>query len=160
MAFTLLGGGDHEGADWIISANATVAGRHYNIGRFAVNLGVTVTVAPYSGTAAHSSSTDASAYAANAINAGALRVECDDAAVQGTINADQAGYGGGGGGGGGGGIRSREVFTSATSRSTPCASPAPGTGGAGTRGGAMEEPAGTRPEAEAAQEAGRLAVVV
>ena len=132
MAFTLLGGGDHEGADWIISANATVAGRHYNIGRFAVNAGVTVTVAPYSGTAAHSSISDASAYAATAINAGALRVECDAAAVQGTINADQAGYGGGGGGGGGSGSTD-EGFRDGTNDSSGCGTA--GSGGAGTRGG-------------------------
>jgi len=39
MAWTATGGGDHEGADWIIAANTNLAGLHTNVGKFEVQLG-------------------------------------------------------------------------------------------------------------------------
>ncbi|MBI4835208.1 MAG: putative Ig domain-containing protein, partial [Planctomycetes bacterium] len=37
-----LTGGDHQGADWTITANTTIGGEHFNVGDFTVNQGVTV----------------------------------------------------------------------------------------------------------------------
>jgi hypothetical protein len=41
--WTATGGGNHEGADWIISANTPVGGKHYNIGVFKVESSYTAT---------------------------------------------------------------------------------------------------------------------
>ena len=78
MAWTATGGGDHEGADWIISSNTTVGGTHTNIGRFEVQSGRIATVQL----------------------ATAFQVQARDVLVIGTINADGAGYFGGTGGSG------------------------------------------------------------
>lgn len=43
MVWTDTGGGDHGGADWIISVTTTVAGTHTNIGTFRINSGITAT---------------------------------------------------------------------------------------------------------------------
>jgi hypothetical protein len=68
---------DHGGNDWTISSNTTVAGRHYNVGTFTVNSGVTATV-------------DASCHY--------FTVEAEDINVLGTIDANGAGESGGSGG--------------------------------------------------------------
>jgi hypothetical protein len=39
VAWTATGGGDHGGADWIISADTSVAGLHTNVGKFEVQAG-------------------------------------------------------------------------------------------------------------------------
>lgn len=44
MAWTATGGGDHEGADWIISASTIVGGAHTGIHTFEVALGATATI--------------------------------------------------------------------------------------------------------------------
>ena len=83
-----LAGTDHGGADLIIDANTQMGGVHHNIGLFSVTSGNTLTVTPYDGSDP---------------NTGSLTVYADYIDIQGTINADGAGYGGGGGGGGGAG---------------------------------------------------------
>lgn len=77
---------DHGGADWIISADANIAGKHTNVGTFKVNPGVTAIVQPY----------DGALY-------GTLEVQAAHIDIGGNIIASGKGYGGGGGGGGGGG---------------------------------------------------------
>ena len=42
MTWTNTDGGDHEGQDWIIDADTTIAGEHYNINNFIIESGVTV----------------------------------------------------------------------------------------------------------------------
>ena len=123
MAWTNTGGGDHAGADWIISSNTTIAGRHYNIGTFRVNSGVTATVASYSGSN-HTSDSAATNHTADPGSLqGALRIEANVIDIQGTIVADGAGYGGGGGGGGGGAAGRNAGFNWSG-----------GSGGSGSRG--------------------------
>ena len=77
---------DHRGADWIISANTKIAGKHTNVGTFKVNPGVTGIIYGYNG----------SLY-------GTLEVHAANIDIGGTIIASGKGYGGGGGGGGGAG---------------------------------------------------------
>lgn len=81
---------DHGGNNWTISSNTTVAGRHYNVGTFTVNSGVTATI----------NSTCHYFY-----------VEAENITMNGTIDGNKKGYSGGSGGaggisanGGGGGI--------------------------------------------------------
>ncbi len=74
---------DHGNADWIISSDTNVAGKHINVSTFRVNTGVTATVLPFDG-----------------LKCGLLEVHAKDVVVNGTINANGSGYGGGGGGGG------------------------------------------------------------
>jgi len=76
---------DHRGADWIISADTKVAGKHTNVGTFKVNPGVTAIVEAYNG----------SLY-------GTLEVHAADIDIGGNIIASGKGYGGGGGGAGSG----------------------------------------------------------
>lgn len=71
---------DHGGADWIISASTTIGGTHTNVGKFQIEIGVTVTV------------DSACRY---------LEVQADTIVVYGTINADGKGDVGGAGGAGG-----------------------------------------------------------
>ena len=71
---------DHVGQDWIITHDTTIGGRHYNIGTFTINSGVTVTVAP---------------------NCHIFTIEAVNINIAGTINADGAGETGGNGGNGG-----------------------------------------------------------
>ena len=96
-AWTATGGGDHGGADWVISSNETIAGVHTNIGTFSVSSGATGTLASVS----------------------SLIITCQTANVLGTLSGNSAGYtnatafgtgvagqafnGGGGGGYGGAG---------------------------------------------------------
>ncbi len=74
-AWTNTGGGDHEGADWIITANVTIADNHYNIGLFRIASGVTVTVKSYDGT-----------------NYGWLEIHAENIVIEGTLSANSAGY--------------------------------------------------------------------
>lgn len=70
---------DHNGADWTISSNTTVSGKHINVGNFTVNAGITATVetgCPF-------------------------EVEAINIDVRGTINGDGKGHAGGSGGAGG-----------------------------------------------------------
>ncbi len=71
---------NHGGNDWTISSNTTVAGRHYNVGTFTVNSGVTATVDP----ACHY-----------------FTVEAENIYINGIINANGSGASGGSGGGAG-----------------------------------------------------------
>lgn len=86
MAWSNLGGGDHQGANWSPGNGSQIAGVHTNIGIFTVPQGATVRVKDYSG----------SAY-------GQLSIEAGSVLILGTLTAEGAGYGGGGGGGGGAG---------------------------------------------------------
>lgn len=83
MAFTLTGGGDHEGADWTPADASTIAGVHYNIGTFLVTNGWTVNI---------DTGTELEVYATTIT-------------VAGTINGNEKGSQGtsGGGAGSGGG---------------------------------------------------------
>ncbi|GAI41721.1 unnamed protein product, partial [marine sediment metagenome] len=101
---------DHRGANWIISTNTKVAGKHTNVGLFKVNPGVTAIVEAYNG----------------AIY-GTLEVHAADIDMGGTIIASGKGYGGGGAGGGGAG--GYENWPGAKG------SRAAGAGGPGTAGG-------------------------
>lgn len=78
--WTNTGGGDHGGADWIISSDTEIAGVHTNIGTFTINSGVTATVSSGVPLEIH----------ANTIN------------IYGTLDADGKGYSGGSGGEGDG----------------------------------------------------------
>lgn len=83
MAWTLLGGGSHEGEDWIPVASVTVGGHHTDIGIFRMDFGVNLT-----------------------IQAGSdFKIECIAAETQGgtIIQGFSKGGGGGPGGGPGGG---------------------------------------------------------
>lgn len=79
---------DHNGADFIIPADAPLSGTHYNVGLFKVESGVTVSVSPYDGSSSET---------------GMLTVYAESVEIAGVIDAEGAGYGGGGGGGGGAG---------------------------------------------------------
>jgi len=70
---------DHGGAAWTISSNQEISGRHYNIGTFTVNDGITATVTAYDGGA----------------ETGWVSVEAEVVNVIGIINANEAGYRGG-----------------------------------------------------------------
>lgn len=48
-SWSALEGGNHAGADWLITSDITVAGNHFNIGRLIVSSGVVVTVESYDG---------------------------------------------------------------------------------------------------------------
>ncbi len=48
-AWTLLGGGDHEGQDWIPDGSEEIAGVHTNIGTFSIEASTTVYVKGYDG---------------------------------------------------------------------------------------------------------------
>ncbi|MGC9330730.1 MAG: T9SS type A sorting domain-containing protein [Bacteroidales bacterium] len=72
---------NHGGNDWTISSSMTVAGRHYNVGDFQVNSGITATV-------------DGSCHY--------FTVEAENINVVGTINANGKGESGGSGGNYGG----------------------------------------------------------
>jgi len=73
--WTNTGGGDHGGADWIITTNTTIAGNHYNIRLFKIASGVTVTVQPYDGT-----------------NYGFVEVHAENIVIEGILSANGAGY--------------------------------------------------------------------
>ncbi|MBA7627716.1 hypothetical protein ES703_35183 [subsurface metagenome] len=106
---------DHQGANWIISANTIIAGKHTNVGLFKVNPGVTATVYPYNG----------SSY-------GTLEVHAADINIGGNIIASGKGYGGGGAGGGGaGGYKNWEGWRT---RSRNGGSGGPGVAGGSTGG--------------------------
>ncbi len=68
---------DHGGADWTITSNTTIGGRHYNIGTFTINSGVIVSVDP---------------------SCHMFTIEAVNINIAGTINADGAGETGGNGG--------------------------------------------------------------
>jgi len=72
---------DHGGADWTISTSTLVGGEHTNIGTFTINSGIVATVDPL----CHS-----------------FYVEADNIVINGTIDANAAGYSGGAGGAYGG----------------------------------------------------------
>ncbi len=116
-AWTLLGGGDHGNADWVISADSAVSGYHYNVATFRVNSGVTASIQAYDGA-----------------NYGRLTVSANDIDVQGAINGIAAGYGGGGGGGGSKGYAGY-TCPSAQECGIWRGVCYPGGGGSGTRGG-------------------------
>lgn len=67
---------NHSGADWTISSNTTIGGKHINVGNFVVNSGVTVTV----------------------LSQCVLEVEAQNITINGIINGDYAGNAGGNGG--------------------------------------------------------------
>jgi hypothetical protein len=71
-----LGGGDHGGADWIITTDTNIAGEHTNIGAFGIDEGITATVQPYSG----------GSY-------GSVTIEAQSATVSGTLAGNSSGYG-------------------------------------------------------------------
>jgi hypothetical protein len=73
--WTNTGGGDHEGEDWIITTNTTIAGNHYNIRLFKIASGVTVTVQPYDGT-----------------NYGFVEIHAENIVIEGILSANEAGY--------------------------------------------------------------------
>ncbi|MBT4870690.1 MAG: hypothetical protein HON47_03895 [Candidatus Diapherotrites archaeon] len=77
---------DHGGADWIISSDSQIVGKHTNIGNFRIDSGIIATVKPFDGT-----------------NCGLLDINANNIIINGKIDATGAGYGGGAGGGGGGG---------------------------------------------------------
>lgn len=85
-SWTPTGGGNHAGADWILSEAGEVAGVHINVGLFRIEDAVEVTVKPWDGSAF-----------------GSLTVYARDIDIDGVLSGLGAGYGGGGGGGGGGG---------------------------------------------------------
>ncbi|MEM3402918.1 MAG: hypothetical protein QXH08_06865, partial [Candidatus Hadarchaeales archaeon] len=90
VAWSYLGGGDHNGEDWIITSDTEIAGVHYNIRVFRIEQGVTVRVKQFDGS-----------------NFGQVTIMAENIVVNGTLSADNAGYmypdypGPGGGGGGG-----------------------------------------------------------
>lgn len=86
MAFTNLGGGTHDWANWDITSNTNIAGKHTRINRFFIKSLVSANVEPWNG----------SSY-------GSVEIWCREAIINGTLVASGCGYGGGGGGGGGGG---------------------------------------------------------
>lgn len=104
--WTDTGGGDHGGQDWQPADGAAIAGVHTNIGTFRVAAGTTVNVAPWDGT-----------------QFGEVEILAEVIAIEGTLSANGAGYGGGAGG----------------SNDSCCASGQtganPGTGGGGGAGG-------------------------
>jgi hypothetical protein len=69
MTWTPEGGGDHGGADWIISADDVVSNTHTGIGVFRVDIGITATTS-------------------------VLKVSCIEADIQGIIAATNGGAGG------------------------------------------------------------------
>lgn len=75
-AWTDLGGGDHGGADWTLSANTNIAGIHTNIGTFRIESGVVATVQPWDGT-----------------NNGTVEIHADTIDVFGTLSANGSGFG-------------------------------------------------------------------
>ena len=98
--FTDTGGGDHEGADWIITTDTIIAGTHTNIGTFQIDPGVTVTLETYSG--GNYGSVDITATTGNIYGVLTGTGKGFPAGV-GTGKGTNGDYGGGSGGGGYGG---------------------------------------------------------
>lgn len=76
---------DHGGTDWTLSSSTEIAGRHYNLGWFKINAGVTVTVhgstvttAPWTGT-----------------RFGNLEINASTIEIVGTLSGDNSGFLGG-----------------------------------------------------------------
>ncbi len=96
-------GGDHGGANWHLTSDATVGGHHSNVGAFIVDEGVTVTVAKAAENVGifhvESSSVDISGI----LSANSQGRKADSGTGQGTSTDKYAGGGGGGGYGGAGG---------------------------------------------------------
>jgi len=97
----------YNGEDLIITSSGEISGNHTNINNLIVMEGVVLTVKPYDNTAN---------------DFGYLEVHANNIIINGTIDANGAGYGGGGGGGGGGG--------------DGCKDGSCGSGGSGIGGGA------------------------
>lgn len=119
-AWTETGGGDHGGADWIITTDTTIAGNHYNIRLFKIDASVNVTIQAY----------DGSSY-------GWVEIHAENVAVDGTLSADGAGYAGGNnsaGAGPGGGAHGSNLYAGAGGGGVYAGGGAGGSGGgSGTR---------------------------
>ena len=96
MAFTLTGGGDHEGADWTPDGD-TIAGVHYGIGTFTVSNGETATV---------DTGTELEIYADVISVVGTIQGNAKGSSTSGTggTGGNKVSGGGGGGYGGVGGL--------------------------------------------------------
>jgi len=92
VAWDNLSGGDHGGADWIITADTTIAKNHYNIRLFKIAAGITVTVQAYNGA-----------------SYGWVEIHAKNIVIEGTLFADEAGYGGSAGSGSGGDVSNSQT---------------------------------------------------
>lgn len=75
FAWNNIDGGDHGGADWIITGNTEVGGVHTNVGQFTINAGVTATIRTFNGT-----------------TYGVFQVDAANATILGNIIGDAVGY--------------------------------------------------------------------
>jgi hypothetical protein len=80
MVWTDEGGGDHDGRAWVISANTTLDGIHYNISQFKIESGVTITQ---------------SAMVVNETETDGLIIQAETIEIVGTINCSAKGHWGG-----------------------------------------------------------------
>ena len=85
MTWTNTDGGDHEGQDWIIDADTTIAGEHYNIKNFIVEETVTVS---------QSQMDFDDSFTGDESKAIIIRSNIID--IRGTVSGNGAGYWGGG----------------------------------------------------------------
>jgi len=107
---------DHGGADVTISSDTTWYGRHYNIGAFVLNSGVTLNIDGYDGSS----------------DKGWLTIEADTIDIQGTIYGKGKGYkGGDGGDGGNGGTGENGDYLESGENGSSGNGPYGGAGGAG-----------------------------
>ncbi len=83
-AWSNLGGGDHDGANWAITNGTYIASNHYNIGTVTISSGVTAYVKQYA----------SGQY-------GWIQISASNITILGTLDASGAGYRGGNGGNGG-----------------------------------------------------------
>ncbi|MEI6564297.1 MAG: hypothetical protein WCO42_08360, partial [bacterium] len=86
FAWTDLDGGDHGGSNWVIAGGTILASNHYNLGTVTIASGATVRVKAWDGA-----------------KYGGVEINAQTIAIQGTLDASGAGYGGGNGGAGGNG---------------------------------------------------------
>lgn len=117
-AWTDLGGGDHGGSNWTITAGSTLASNHYNLGSVMISSGATVYVKAWDGT-----------------KYGGVSIEAVDIQINGILEASGVGYGGGNGGSGGTGSTTLNGTGGAGNNGMAGSGPFGGTGGAKGVGG-------------------------
>ena len=76
---------DHGNSDWVISADTTIAGKHFNLGNFQIDAGVIVTV--------KGSTVTSAPY--NGARFGGVRIFASTITINGTLSADGSGHIGG-----------------------------------------------------------------
>jgi len=76
--WTLTGGGDHEGEDWIPEDGSEIAGMHWNISEFRIEMGYTVSIKAWNGT-----------------TYGTLIINATRIVINGKLNGNARGYKGG-----------------------------------------------------------------